>query len=397
MNCRNEIYDCDRCDHRYRRVQKIVKQYDGATWEAAETHTFIWDGNNIVLEKIAFADGTARTCEYFWGADKSGSEHGAGGVEGLLAVSVDGVFYIPCYDHNGNIVLYVSEAGNIAARYTYDPYGSISDMSGALATQFSFGFSTKYHDREMGLIYYLMRFYHPPDGRWLNRDPIEEDGGLNLYAFAMNNSTARFDTDGCFVLPIMTIPDPTPIPPPEPSPSMFDHLWFAPLPVGEEKWFERNYAGWIAEARRRFTAEIEHSIDCKATTFDGPSRRIKIETSNERGGSTLHQTPGGNEQEYGDIGQSDWSADKILGCFAIDYVTPVKITYTNMGGGKRRYSWSTEMYIYDVLGLQEHDPIRQLPLVGGVLGAMAPSRGVKRATWILSGSGVCDCNERSSK
>ena len=196
MNCRNEIYDCDRCDHRYRRVQKIVKQYDGATWEAAETHTFIWDGNNIVLEKIAFADGTARTCEYFWGADKSGSEHGAGGVEGLLAVSVDGVFYIPCYDHNGNIILYVSDAGAIVAQYTYDPYGGIAGMSGAFATQFSFGFSTKYHDRETGMVGYVRRFYLPYLGRWLNRDPIEEDGWVNLYAFCFNSSPAMFDPFG---------------------------------------------------------------------------------------------------------------------------------------------------------------------------------------------------------
>ena len=73
-------------------------------WETQETHTFVWDGNNIVFEKVEFANGTIRTFEYFWGADKSGSEQGAGGVEGLLAVSVDGVFYIPCYDHNGNII-----------------------------------------------------------------------------------------------------------------------------------------------------------------------------------------------------------------------------------------------------------------------------------------------------
>ena len=137
-----------------------------------EIHTFIWDGDNIVLERIAFADGTTLTCEYFWGPDKSGTEQGAGGVEGLLAVAIDGVFYIPCYDHNGNIVLYVSEAGNIAARYTYDPYGNITDMSGALATQFSFGFSTKYRDHETGLVAYQRRFYSPGLGRWLNRDPI---------------------------------------------------------------------------------------------------------------------------------------------------------------------------------------------------------------------------------
>ena len=177
-------------------MQKIVKQYDGTTLGTIETHTFVWDGNNIVLEKVAFADGTTRMCEYFWGMDKSGTEQGAGGVGGLLAVSVDGVFYIPCYDHNGNIVLYVSESGSIAAQYTYDPYGNITDMSEALATQFSFGFSTKYHDREIGMIGYQRRFYRPYLGRWLNRDPIEEEGGENLYLFCRNNGISLFDIMG---------------------------------------------------------------------------------------------------------------------------------------------------------------------------------------------------------
>ena len=186
----------NRYDHRHRRVKKTVKRYDGDTWGTAETHAFVWDENNIVLEKVEFANGTTRTFEYFWGADKSGTEQGAGGVGGLLAVSVDGVFYIPCYDHNGNIVLYVSEAGNIAARYTYDPYGNITDMSGALATQFSFGFSTKCHDRETGLVAYQRRFYSPGLGRWLNRDPIEERGGENLYAFCENAPSFNVDYHG---------------------------------------------------------------------------------------------------------------------------------------------------------------------------------------------------------
>ena len=176
----------NRYDHRHRRSRKVVKQYDGADWETQETHTFVWDGNNIVLERVEFANGTTRTFEYFWGADKSGSEQGAGGVEGLLAVSMDGVFYVPCYDHNGNIVLYVSETGSIAAQYVYDPYGNVVETYGNLADAFSFGFSTQYHDREVGMVGYKRRFYRPDLGRWLNRDPIEEEGGENLYAFCGN-------------------------------------------------------------------------------------------------------------------------------------------------------------------------------------------------------------------
>ena len=186
----------NRYDHRHRRSRKVVKQYDGADWETKETHTFVWDGNNIVLERVESANGTTRTFEYFWGADKSGSEQGAGGVGGLLAVSVDGVFYIPCYDHNGNIIVYVSETGSIAAQHTYDPYGNVIDTYGSLADVFYFGFSTQYHDRETGMIGYKRRFYRPDLGRWLNRDPIEENGGENLYGFCDNNPVLYIDILG---------------------------------------------------------------------------------------------------------------------------------------------------------------------------------------------------------
>ena len=109
---------------------------------------------------------------------------------------MDGVFYIPCYDHNGNIVLYVSETGSIAAQYVYDPYGNVVETYGNLAEAFSFGFSTKYHDRETGMVGYQRRFYRPDLGRWLNRDPIEEEGGENLYAFCINNPVVNVDMNG---------------------------------------------------------------------------------------------------------------------------------------------------------------------------------------------------------
>lgn len=209
-------------DHRNRRIRKTVQRLNSSIapppsppvgiheWETQETHTFVWDGNNIVLEKVEFANGTPRTFEYFWGADKSGTEQDAGGVEGLLAVSMDGVFYIPCYDHNGNIILYVSETGSIVAQYTYDPYGNIIESSGPLADVFSFGFSTQYHDRETGMVGYQQRFLLLSFGRWLNRDPIEEDGGVNLYSLINNNPIAEIDCLGLAIIVIKHLPGTTP-------------------------------------------------------------------------------------------------------------------------------------------------------------------------------------------
>jgi uncharacterized protein RhaS with RHS repeats len=39
-------------------------------------------------------------------------------------------------------------------------------------------------------------FYDPHIGRWLSRDPIEEDGGINLYAFVENDSPNAIDLLG---------------------------------------------------------------------------------------------------------------------------------------------------------------------------------------------------------
>ena len=76
-------------DYRHRRIGKTVQRLsvsyppppsppiETRQWNTVETHTFVWDGNNIVLEWIAHADGTAHVCEYFWGMDKSGTEQGA--------------------------------------------------------------------------------------------------------------------------------------------------------------------------------------------------------------------------------------------------------------------------------------------------------------------------------
>ena len=52
------------------------------------------------------------------------------------------------------------------------------------------------HDEDFALVYYNYRYYNPRDGRWINRDPIAEKGGWNLYAFLGNSTQDKFDTFG---------------------------------------------------------------------------------------------------------------------------------------------------------------------------------------------------------
>ena len=44
--------------------------------------------------------------------------------------------------------------------------------------------------------YFGFRYYHPQWGRFVNRDPIEEAGGENLYRFVSNDPVNRWDLLG---------------------------------------------------------------------------------------------------------------------------------------------------------------------------------------------------------
>ena len=184
-------------DHLNRRIRKTVQRREEGGWVDDSSTVFVYDGWNLLLETTERADGGTDVREYFWGPDLSGTEQGAGGVGGLLAVSANGAFHFPCYDHNGNVTCYVSESGAIAASYLYDAFGNMVGQSGAMAALFRHRFSTKYLDVETGHYYYGRRFYIPVLGRWLNRDPIEERGGENLYAFCRNGPVSLYDKDGC--------------------------------------------------------------------------------------------------------------------------------------------------------------------------------------------------------
>lgn len=238
------------------------------------------------------------------------------------------------------------------------------------------------------MINYEERVCDPLLGRWLNRDPIEEEGGENLYTFSVNNPTFNFDSDGRFVMPIVVIPQGPPSPEkPRQSPSVIDQLGSGTGPFYEEEWFEENYAGWINASKTLFVNEINNSVDCKSTQLNIRSSR-QVVSPGVAGNIPWEMPSGGNDRQYGDKGQNNWQTVMVLGRFAIDYVTPVMVQYGPCEERKRTFSWGTIMYIDDSLGLQGDEG-----WLGSLLGWAAKSRRVRRAQWRINGSGVCSCCE----
>ena len=150
---------------------------------------------------LAVTDGEGNVLEtYTHGADFSGGVGGgAGGIGGILAsTQASGPAYYH-YDFNGNVVNVSSSTQTQLARYTYSPFGEVLLKEGAFSSRYQF--STKEYDTCTGLNYYGYRFYSPALGRWINRDPIGERGGVNLFAFVLNSPVGQVDYLGLLSCP----------------------------------------------------------------------------------------------------------------------------------------------------------------------------------------------------
>ena len=195
-----------RIDFKYdwmgRRISKTVWNNTGGTGTPALDERFVYDGWNL----IAILNSQSAILDSFiWGLDLSGTMQGAGGVGGLLSMTVHsgpqaGTYYYG-YNGNGNVMGLVKANGIIAAQYEYGPFGEVIRSTGPMAKANPFRFSTKYQDDESELLYYGRRYYTPSTGTWLSRDNIEERGGVNLYGFVLNNPVLRFDIHGLSVDP----------------------------------------------------------------------------------------------------------------------------------------------------------------------------------------------------
>ncbi|MCI5115755.1 MAG: RHS repeat-associated core domain-containing protein [Candidatus Electrothrix sp. AX1] len=112
----------------------------------------------------------------------------------LLELHQGGQHYAYLYDGKGNVDGLIDDAEAMVAGYVYSPFGRLLTKTGTLDQPFRF--STKAFDEQTGLAYYGYRFYWPSVGRWINRDPIGEAGGINLYGFVGNDPVNWIDPNG---------------------------------------------------------------------------------------------------------------------------------------------------------------------------------------------------------
>jgi RHS repeat-associated protein len=87
-----------------------------------------------------------------------------------------------------------NSTGAIQQQLAYDPYGRVTQVQGSVFADLQY--ADYYYHEVSGLNLTRSRAYSSNLGRFINRDPIEEIGGHNLYAYVANEPTENIDPSG---------------------------------------------------------------------------------------------------------------------------------------------------------------------------------------------------------
>jgi RHS repeat-associated protein len=161
----------------YNGLGRLVRAVESSNGSTIADHSYLWCGTTLCLAHDNTQSGSPVSTQYF--------------SQGAI---ISGTPYYYVQDRLGSVREMVATGGSIAAQYDYDPYGNQTVDSGTLASDI--GYASYFTPAGTGLDFALNRAYDSYDGRWLNRDPIGEVGGSNLYAYVGDNPVSLIDPLG---------------------------------------------------------------------------------------------------------------------------------------------------------------------------------------------------------
>jgi RHS repeat-associated protein len=168
------------------------------TWEAQQSYAYDDQGRRISKTAGSITtnylyNGLNLFAEYgaTWNNAAARYTHGPG-VDAPISRATPTAAQYYHQDGLGSVVGVSDQSGATTATAHYDSYGLPTAKTGNI---FQYGYTGREPD-ETGLVYYRSRYYDPTLGRFAQRDPIEFQGGLNLYAYAGGNPVNFTDPMG---------------------------------------------------------------------------------------------------------------------------------------------------------------------------------------------------------
>ena len=158
--------------------QRVAKTVAGATTQ------FLYDSAGHLIEE-ADASGNALR-EYIWLDDMPIAMVDHSGSSPVL-------YYIHA-DHLGRPQKMTDASAAIVWDAAFDPFGNIASVSGSAIGLLMF--PGQYYDSETQLSQNWHRDYDPSIGRYIQSDPIGLAGGINMYAYVLDDPVNSIDPTG---------------------------------------------------------------------------------------------------------------------------------------------------------------------------------------------------------
>jgi RHS repeat-associated protein len=189
------------------RPSQITRKRDAVT----ETIQYTYDANGLRVKRSLVGGVTS---QFHYGPDDRllFTTDGAGTVTSsyvwngpalaavLSGASLSTDLRYPHLNRLGNVMALTDSTGAPTVKYAYQPYGFTyreTVPAGAADANFlTFVGGLGVQDEGVGLFYMKNRFYDANTGRFLQRDPIGFEGGINLYAYVENNPVLNIDPEG---------------------------------------------------------------------------------------------------------------------------------------------------------------------------------------------------------
>ena len=175
-------------------------------------HTYVYDGTQLLAERY----GTTRL-EFMY--NESGQPH-------LVRYSTNsGSSYVTYYyilNQQGDVMALMDTAGELAVKYTYDPWGKVLTVTNGSGTAITSAthianvnpirYRSYYYDADTQLYYLQSRYYDPEVSRFLNADAAEfatlstvSLSDTNLFAYCANDPVNKADPTGTLAAWIATL------------------------------------------------------------------------------------------------------------------------------------------------------------------------------------------------
>ena len=166
-------------------------------------HTYVYDGTQLLAERY----GTTRL-EFMY--NESGQPH-------LVRYSTNsGSSYVTYYyilNQQGDVMALMDTAGELAVKYTYDPWGKVLTVTNGSGTAITSAthianvnpirYRSYYYDTDTQLYYLQSRYYDPEVSRFINADAAEfatlstvSLSDTNLFAYCANDPVNKADPSG---------------------------------------------------------------------------------------------------------------------------------------------------------------------------------------------------------